>query len=76
MCTSSANVAIHGRRCLWAPTTWAVLPGELQPAVGVKRCGILEVGLSPEHSVSVRHVEPPGLSQHTLIRDVPSPYRL
>ena len=60
---------------LWVPTTWAVLPDELQPALGAKRCGIvsltLAAGTPPEHQL----VEPDGLAQQMLIRDLPDPYR-
>jgi len=60
---------------LWVPTTWAVLPDDLQPVLGAKRCGIvsltLAAGAPPEHQL----VEPVGLAQQMLIRDLPDPYR-
>jgi 3',5'-cyclic AMP phosphodiesterase CpdA len=59
---------------LWATTTWAVLPDWLQPPVGVKRCGILEVELPAVGDPAVACVEPKGMVQLTLGEDIPSPY--
>jgi 3',5'-cyclic AMP phosphodiesterase CpdA len=59
---------------VWAPTTWGVLPDEVQPTLGVKRCGVLTVDLtSPDAQVEL--VEPPGLAQLTIGRDMPDPYQ-
>jgi methyltransferase family protein len=42
---------LDGTEHLWVPTTWAVLPDQAQPVVGVKRCGIVSLafgtGASP-----------------------------
>ena len=66
---------IGGTEHLWAPTTWAVLPDEAQPVLGAKRCGIVALefpsGGAPPQS---EFVEPDGISQLTLIRDLPDPY--
>lgn len=59
---------------LWATTTWAVLPDWLQPSVGVKRCGILEVVLPAVGDPGFESVEPAGMAQLTLGDDIPSPY--
>ncbi len=59
---------------LWVTTTWAVLPDTLQPPVGTKRCGILELRLPAEGELAPGWVEPEGMAQLTLGEDVPSPY--
>ena len=69
---------VQDRDCcqhVWAPTTWAVLPEEMQPTFGVKRCGVLELSLGRAGAVRQELVEPPGLAQLTLERDLPVPYR-
>jgi 3',5'-cyclic AMP phosphodiesterase CpdA len=58
----------------WAPTTWAVLPEDVQPTFGAKRGGILAVELDPSGAAEARLVEPAGLAQLMLLRDVPNPY--
>jgi 3',5'-cyclic AMP phosphodiesterase CpdA len=64
-----------GMTHLWATTTWAVIPDELQPVIGAKRCGILELGLPGAGAAAVpAWVEPAGMAQLTLGRDIPSPY--
>jgi hypothetical protein len=63
------------RRHVWAPTTWAVLPDGMQDTFGAKRCGIVALTLGRAgRPDDVALVEPPGLAQHTLTVDVPSPY--
>jgi hypothetical protein len=62
------------RRYAWAPTTWAVLPELTQATVGLKRCGVLSVTLAIDGTFAVEMVEPPGLTQFTLIEDIPDPY--
>jgi hypothetical protein len=56
------------------PTIWAVLPDELQPVIGAKRCGTVSLTLAadarPEHYL----LEPDRLAQQMLIRDLPDPY--
>ena len=65
---------LDGIAHLWVPTTWTVLPDEIQPVLGTKRCGLvaleLDDGQAPRHAL----VEPDGLRQLTLIRDVSDPY--
>ncbi len=58
---------------LWTPTTWAVLPDEIQPTLGAKRCGIVTLELDGDGRVVARLVEPAGLSQLTLLEDIPNP---
>jgi hypothetical protein len=67
-------LGLDGLNHLWVPTTWAVLPDDLQPVLGAKRCGIVSLTLAadapPEHQL----LEPAGLAQQMLIRDFPDPY--
>jgi alkaline phosphatase D len=65
---------VHGTRHVWAPTTWSLLPDDLQPPVGLKRCGILEFELGTSEPVEITLVEPPGLRQLVALRDVPDRY--
>jgi 3',5'-cyclic-AMP phosphodiesterase len=59
---------------LWAPTTWALLPDQIQPVFGAKRCGVVSLDLSAGELVDERLVEPPGLRQLTTTIDLPDPY--
>ncbi len=63
-----------GRRHIWAPSTWAVLSEAAQRTVGLKRCGVLSLGLGSHGWVRTEMVEPAGLAQLTLGQDVPDPY--
>jgi 3',5'-cyclic AMP phosphodiesterase CpdA len=67
-------IRLDGIAHLWVPTTWTVLPDEIQPVLGAKRCGLVALelhdGEEPQHLM----VEPEGVRQLTLIRDVPDPY--
>jgi predicted phosphodiesterase len=65
---------IGGIRHAWAPTTWTVLPADMQPTLGVKRGRILTVKLNAHKPDAPSLVEPPGFRQLTLGRDVPNPY--
>jgi 3',5'-cyclic AMP phosphodiesterase CpdA len=64
----------HRRLHTWAPTTWAVLPEFVQTTIGLKRCGVLSVTLSADGTAAVDMIEPPGLSQFTLVDDIANPY--
>ena len=70
----SRRLHAAGMTHLWAPTTWAVLPDWLQPRIGTKRCGILELDLRADGGFTAQWVEPSGLEQLTLGDDVASPY--
>jgi 3',5'-cyclic AMP phosphodiesterase CpdA len=63
-----------GTRHAWAPTTWSVLPDDVQPLFGTKRCGILSVELGATGNATPSLVEPPGIGQFTLGRDIANPY--
>jgi 3',5'-cyclic AMP phosphodiesterase CpdA len=70
----SRRLHAAGMTHLWAPTTWAVLPDWLQPRIGAKQCGILELDLRHDGGFTAQWVEPAGLEQLTLGDDIPSPY--
>jgi hypothetical protein len=64
-----------GRRHLWAPTTWAVLPEALQETVGLKQSGAMSLELGSADGVSVAFEVPPGLRQFTIGREIHDPYQ-
>lgn len=64
-----------GTEHVWAPTAWAVIPDGAQRVVGAKRCGIVTLELTGAAAVQPRFVEPDGMMQLTLARDIPDPYR-
>jgi 3',5'-cyclic AMP phosphodiesterase CpdA len=70
----SRRLHAAGMTHLWAPTTWAVLPDWLQPRIGAKRCGILELDLRDGGGFTAQWVEPVGLEQLTLGEEIASPY--
>jgi hypothetical protein len=59
---------------LWVPTTWAVLPGHVQPVLGVKRCGLVSLTLTTRTPPQQELIEPGGLEQLTVTIDLPDPY--
>jgi hypothetical protein len=65
---------LNGTDHLWAPTTWAVLPDEVQPIMGAKRCGIVSLEFAVGTPLQPEFIEPEGLAQLTLISDLPDPY--
>ena len=65
---------LGGADHLWVPTTWAVLPDRVQPSFGKKRCGIVVLELGPGGASEHELVAPPGISQLTLLEDLPDPY--
>jgi 3',5'-cyclic AMP phosphodiesterase CpdA len=67
-------LSLDGLDHLWVPTTWAVLPDDLQPVLGAKRCGIVSLRLAPDGPPEHQFLEPDGLAQQMLIRDIPDPY--
>ncbi len=40
---SSGGLRLDGTDHLWVPTTWVVLPDEVQPVHGATRCGIVSL---------------------------------
>jgi 3',5'-cyclic AMP phosphodiesterase CpdA len=63
-----------GATHVWAPTTWAVLPDDLQAPVGEKVCGVVELTLHDDGRADVAEVVPPGLRNHMLGVDAVDPY--
>jgi len=59
---------------LWVPTTWAVLPDHAQPVLGTKRCGVVSLDFDSDAPPQPEFIEPDGIRQLTLIRDMPDPY--
>ena len=60
---------------LWVPTTWTVLPDEIQPVLGAKRCGLVALEFHDSEEPQHLMVEPESMRQLTLIKDVPDSYR-
>ena len=65
---------LDGTDHLWVPTTWAVLPDQVQPVLGAKRCGIVSLTLTAGTLANQELIEPDGLEQHTVTVDLPDPY--
>lgn len=65
---------LDGTDHLWVPTTWAVLPDQVQPVLGAKRCGIVALTLTTRTPATQELIEPNGLEQLTLTVDLPDPY--
>ncbi len=65
---------LDGTDHLWVPTTWAVLPDQVQPVLGAKRCGIVSLTLTTGTLAQQELIEPDGLEQHTVTVDLPDPY--
>lgn len=65
---------LDGRRHVWAPTSWAVLPDDVQPCFGDKRVGALRIDLHADGSARATPVTPAGLRQLTLNKDIEDPY--
>jgi 3',5'-cyclic AMP phosphodiesterase CpdA len=59
---------------LWVPTTWAVLPDEVQPVLGTKRCGIVSLEFGGSTLPQPKFLEPDGIAQLTIGEDLPDRY--
>jgi hypothetical protein len=59
---------------LWVPSTWAVLPDQVQSTFGAKRCGIVSIDLASGRSPEPMLVELDGIAQLTVGTDIPDPY--
>jgi 3',5'-cyclic AMP phosphodiesterase CpdA len=68
------QLELDGTGHLWAPTTWAVLPDDVQPVLGAKRCGIASVVFDTAMSPEATFAEPDGIIQLTVRTDIPDPY--
>jgi hypothetical protein len=54
---------------VWAPSTWAVLPERMQPLLGERACGVVDLRLDDDGTVTVARRMPPGLAHHVLGED-------
>lgn len=66
------NVADDDLRRVWAPSTWVSLPDEMQPLIGTKTTGVVELRFD-RADVSATLVQPSGLVDHEMAA-VASPY--
>ena len=65
---------LDGTDHLWVPSTWAVLPDQVQPPLGTKRCGIIALDLASDTSPAPLMAEPDGIMQLTAGTGLPDPY--
>lgn len=63
-----------GRRHVWTPSAWAMVPDFVQPDLGTKIVGLVVHRLLPDGSSTSDLVAPGGLQQLTMGEDFPSPY--
>ena len=68
------QLRLDGTDHLWVPTTWAVLPDEAQPVLGRKQSGMLSLEFRGSSLPQSEFIEPAGLKQLTIVRDLPDPY--
>jgi predicted phosphodiesterase len=68
------QLQLGGTEHLWAPTTWAVLPDDVQPVLGAKRCGIASVVFDTATPPEATFAEPDGIVQLIVRTDIPDPY--
>jgi len=66
---------LDGTDHLWVPTTWAVLPDQVQPVLGAKRCGIVSFTFTTGTPAQPEFIEPDGLEQLTVTVNLPDPYQ-
>ena len=59
-------------RHVWVPSTWSSLPDAIQPRIGAKVTGAVEIELG--ETATVRLVRPDGVADLTGDVDFPSPY--
>jgi 3',5'-cyclic AMP phosphodiesterase CpdA len=64
----------EGPTHVWAPTTWAVLPDRIQPVLGTKACGIVELALGADGTVDADLRRPAGLAHWVVAEDIADPY--
>ncbi len=67
------QLRLDGTHHLWVPTTWAVLPDEVQPVLGTKQSGILSLEFRGSSLPKAEFIEPDGIKQLTIVRDAPDP---
>jgi hypothetical protein len=62
---------------IWAPSTWAVAPDEVQPTIGTKQVGLVELDLDRSDTALAdggwsRLVLPAGIAANPTRRPVPA----
>ena len=62
------------RRHVWAPSTWACLPDSIQPRIGTKVTGLVEMEITGDMLPTARLVRPVGLTNLTIGEHFDSPY--
>lgn len=65
---------VGGCRHVWAPSTWAVLPDDVQPTIGTKLVGVVEHRLDADADPATNVIIPEGIGQLMIGREVTSPY--
>ena len=65
---------LDGAQHVWAPSTWAVLPDRIQPVIGAKVAGVVELALHADGTAVPSFVRPDGVTDLCLDVDFPSPY--
>jgi 3',5'-cyclic AMP phosphodiesterase CpdA len=58
----------------WATSSWAVLPDAVQPVIGVKHAGVMELGLGDDGEATAAYVRPDGMVDPVIGQSFPSPY--
>jgi 3',5'-cyclic AMP phosphodiesterase CpdA len=66
----SLRHVVTGRLHVWVPTTWAALPDAVQPPVGEKRPGIVELTLCDDGAATVTVRRLPGVEARVIGVDV------
>jgi hypothetical protein len=59
-------------RHVWAPSTWSSLPDRIQPTIGTKVTGAVDIELGPTMTICM--VRPAGIADITGDVDFRSPY--
>lgn len=72
-CSTSTVCSTRRDRHVWVPTTWAVLPDDIQPSFRLKRCGLLSIELHHRPRPHPMLVELDGITQLTLGLDIADP---
>jgi 3',5'-cyclic AMP phosphodiesterase CpdA len=54
---------------VWAPSTWATLPESMQPLLGERACGVVDLHLHDDGGVTAARRVPPGLVPHVIGED-------
>lgn len=83
----SARVAVSGHvhqfrhfeaaamQHIWAPTSWATIPPDIQATIGDRWVGGLDLELGEDGVATVATVRPGEVGQHVIGETIPNPYR-